>query len=159
MLDVEGLGHWVTPARENGAVEEWSRMGLERERTSPGEPELQAQCSATYSCEVEGSHTSNRSILLTHIPFTRASSCSIPMAQSLWDMGTFLCAAAQGKPCLHLGQTGYFCLFGLVFVCLGFGLGFIFLSLHSMQALAFKFVASAPAYSVGNLCQWAVHRL
>lgn len=41
MLGVDGSGHSVTPARKNGAVEEWSRMGSEREGASPGEPELQ----------------------------------------------------------------------------------------------------------------------
>lgn len=41
MLGVEGSGHWVTPARKNGAVEEWKRMRSVREGASPGEPELQ----------------------------------------------------------------------------------------------------------------------
>lgn len=80
MLGVEKSDHWVTPAREKGAVEEWSRMGSEREGASPGEPEFQAQWSAIHSHEVEVSCVSNRLISLTHIPFISASSCSIPMS-------------------------------------------------------------------------------
>lgn len=97
MLGVEGSGHWVTPAREKGAVDEWSRMGSEREGASPGEPEWQAQCSAIHSHKVEVSHVSIRLIPLTHTTFISAISCSIPIAQSLWDTGNLLCAAAQGK--------------------------------------------------------------
>lgn len=89
MPGVEESGHWVTPAREKGAVEEWSRMGSEQEGASPGGPDLQAQCSAMHNLEVEGNHVSNRLIPLTHIPFNCASSCSIPTAQSMWDMGNF----------------------------------------------------------------------
>lgn len=77
-------------------------MGSEREGASPGEPALQAQCSAIHSHEVEGSQVSNRLTPFSCIPLTSASSCSIPIAQLLWDTGTFLHATAQGKQLLCL---------------------------------------------------------
>lgn len=164
MLGVEGSGHWVTPARESGAEEEWSRMGSEREGASPGEPELQAQCNAIHSHEVEGSHMSNWLTPSPILPAPLPAAAVLPWHSQCGTWALFYCpCCCQGKTALPAPSLDWIFLSVwvgfVVFVCLGFGLGFIFLSLHSMQTLVFELMASAPAYSGGNRCQWAAHHL